>query len=220
VAAALPEAAVFDNDGLLLDTESLWTRAEETLFERRGRTFTLEHKLHLVGSSEAVAGPLLAEMLDEPGRATEIMVELHELVMGEAEAGGEPMAGARELIDALAAAGVPIALVSNSPAAFVEAVIAPTGLRDAFELLLSPGDGLASKPAPDLYLEACLRLGAAPERSVALEDSVPGVAAGKAARMTVVGIPSVPGVELDSADILAESLSAPEVWQALGISNE
>ena len=45
------QAVVFDNDGLLLDTEEAWTRAEETLFERRGRTFTIEHKRYIIGSS-------------------------------------------------------------------------------------------------------------------------------------------------------------------------
>ncbi len=210
---------MFDNDGLLLDTEILWTRAEEKLFERRGLTFTIEHKLQLVGTSEAVAGPILQGMLSEPGRAREIMAELHELVMAEAKGGGEPMPGARELVGALAGAGTPMAVVSNSPTAFVGAVLGPTGLHEAFEFLLSPGDGLPPKPAPDLYLEACRRFGAAPEKSVALEDSVPGAAAGKAAGMTVVGIPSVPGVELEGVDVVAGSLAAGEVWEAVGLSH-
>lgn len=213
-----PAAAVFDNDGLLLDTEVLWTRAEEKLFERRGLVFTPQHKLRLVGTSEAVAGRMLADMFGEPGRETEIMADLHELVMIEARDGGKPMPGASRLVAALVEAGTPIALVSNSPAAFVEAVLEPTGMMDAFAAVLIPSDGLLSKPEPDLYVEACRRLGADPERSVALEDSQPGVAAGKAAGMTVVGIPSVPGVELEGVDILADSLSAPEVWAVLGLA--
>ena len=52
----LPDAVVFDNDGLLLDTESVWTRAEEDIFERRGLEFAAEHKRELVGTSAAVAG--------------------------------------------------------------------------------------------------------------------------------------------------------------------
>ena len=75
----IPKAALFDNDGLLLDTESVWSRAEQTLFERRERTFTIEHKRALVGSSEKIAGRKLALFLDEPGREQEIM-ELVRLV--------------------------------------------------------------------------------------------------------------------------------------------
>jgi HAD superfamily hydrolase (TIGR01509 family) len=213
-----PAAVVFDNDGLLLDTELLWTRAEETLFERRGLEFAPQHKLQLVGTSEDVAGPLLSGMLDEPGRAVAIMTELHELVMAEARGGGEPMPGARELVDALVAVRRPLALVSNSPTEFVEAVLRPTGLMEAFDFVLTPRHGFAPKPSPELYLEACRRLGVAPSSAVVLEDSKPGVEAAKAAGIRVVGIPSVPGVELPEADVLAASLSDPVVWTTLGLS--
>ena len=58
------DAIVFDHDGLLLDTEAAWTRAEATLFERRGRVFTPEHKRALLGTSRSVAAGMLEEMLD------------------------------------------------------------------------------------------------------------------------------------------------------------
>ena len=64
----LPDAVVFDNDGLLLDTESVWTRAERDLFERRGLVFTDESKREIVGTSAAVAGEMLERGLDEPAR--------------------------------------------------------------------------------------------------------------------------------------------------------
>ena len=212
-----PEAVVFDNDGLLLDTEVLWTRAEEKLFEARGRRFTLDHKRTLVGTSTAVAGARLEEMLQAPGAAAEIMDELHRLVMIEARPGGEPMPGARELIAALLAAGTPLGLVSNSPLEFVEMVLGPTRLAGAFRFVLTPRQGFAPKPSPELYAEACRRLDAAPADAIALEDSVPGVQAAMAAGMQVIGIPSVPGVELDGVDLLAETLADPEVWTLLGL---
>lgn len=212
-----PRAVIFDNDGLLLDTEILWTRAEEELFRRRRLTFTGEHKLQLVGTSEAVAGPLLAGMLDEPGQEVAIMAELHELVMAEAQGGGEPMAGAREVVEGLKAMSTPMALVSNSPTEFVEAVLEPTGLMPAFRFILTPRHGFAPKPSPELYLEACRRLGVSAERAVVLEDSKPGVEAAKAAGTKVIGIPSVPGVELPDADLLATSLEDPVVWETLAL---
>src|SRR3954451_23257882 len=93
-----PDAVVFDNDGLLLDTESVWTRAEEDLFERRGRQFTPADKLELVGSSAAIAGGILERRLGEPGQAEELIEELNELVVVELERGVEAMLGARELL--------------------------------------------------------------------------------------------------------------------------
>jgi HAD superfamily hydrolase (TIGR01509 family) len=204
---ALPEAVIFDNDGLLLDTESVWTRAEQDLFERRGRQFTAANKLELVGSSAAIAGGILERRLDEPGRAEELMEELNELVVAELERGVEAMVGARELLATLGERGTPIALVSNSPMAFVRRSLEIVGLEDSFDLVLSAHEVAAPKPAPDPYLEACRRLGIEPGPSVfALEDSPSGVAAAVAAGLTVIGIPSVEGVALDEAHHLAESL--------------
>ena len=62
--AALPAAVVFDNDGLLLDTESVWTRAERDLFERHGRELTPGDKRDLVGTSAEIAGGILEGRLD------------------------------------------------------------------------------------------------------------------------------------------------------------
>ena len=114
-----PDAVVFDNDGLLLDTESVWTRAEQDLFERRGTEFTPADKRELVGTSAEIAGGVLEERLGEPGRAAELIEELNELVVAELEHGVEAMIGARELLRTLRDRGTPIGLVSNSPLAFV-----------------------------------------------------------------------------------------------------
>lgn len=205
--AAPPDAVIFDNDGLLLDTESVWTRAEEDLFERRGRRFTAANKLELVGTSAAIAGGILERRLEEPGRAAELIEELNELVVVELERGVEAMVGARELLAALGERGTPLALVSNSPMVFVRRSLEIVGLEDSFDVVLSAHEVAAPKPAPDPYLEACRRLGVEPGPSVfALEDSPSGVAAAVAAGLTVIGIPSVEGVALEEAHHLAASL--------------
>jgi len=204
---ALPDAVIFDNDGLLLDTESVWTRAEEDLFERRGHEFTPADKLELVGSSAAIAGGILERRLGEPGRAGELIEELNELVVAELERGVEAMVGARELLAALGERGTPLALVSNSPIVFVRRSLQIVGLEDSFDVILSAHEVGAPKPAPDPYLEACRRLGIEPGPTVfALEDSPSGVAAAVAAGLTVIGIPSIEGLALDEAHHLADSL--------------
>jgi len=204
---ALPDAVIFDNDGLLLDTESVWTRAEEDLFERRGHEFTPADKLELVGSSAAIAGGILERRLGEPGRAGELIEELNVLVVAELERGVGAMVGARELLATLGERGTPLALVSNSPIIFVRRSLQIVGLEDSFDVILSAHEVGAPKPAPDPYLEACRRLGIEPGPTVfALEDSPSGVAAAVAAGLTVIGIPSVEGVALDEAHHLADSL--------------
>lgn len=203
----LPEAVIFDNDGLLLDTESVWTRAEEDLFERRGTTFTPADKLELVGTSAEIAGGILERRLGEPGRAAELIEELNELVVAELEHGVEAMIGARNLLQALAARGTLIGLVSNSPLIFVRRSLEIVGFVDHFDVVLSAHQVARPKPAPDPYLEACRRLGVqAGPNVVALEDSPTGVAAAVAAGLTVIGVPSVEGVALDEAHHIAESL--------------
>src|ERR1700683_2147173 len=109
-----PEAVIFDNDGLLLDTEDAWTRAEETLFAGRGRVFTLDHKRSLIGSSRSTAAKKLEAMLELPGEGEALMDELHELVMNEALAGVAPRPGALDLMERLRDPGVPVAGASNT----------------------------------------------------------------------------------------------------------
>jgi HAD superfamily hydrolase (TIGR01509 family) len=207
VTLAAPDAVVFDNDGLLLDTESVWTRAEQDLFARRGTEFTPADKRVLVGTSAAIAGAVLEERLGEPGRAAALIEELNLLVVAELEHGVEAMIGARELLRALGDRGTPIGLVSNSPLAFVTRSLQLVGFEDLFDVVLSAHEVAAPKPAPDPYLEACRRLGVEPGPGVvALEDSPTGVAAARAAGLTVIGVPSIEGVALEEAHHLAESL--------------
>lgn len=202
-----PDAVVFDNDGLLLDTESVWTRAEEDLFERRGLEFTPADKRELVGTSAAIAGAILERRLGEPGRAEELIEELNALVVAELEHGVEAMVGARELLERLHEEGIPIGLVSNSPLRFVQRSIEIVGFEGHFDVVLSAHEVAAPKPAPDPYLEACRRLGVEPGPSVvALEDSPTGVAAARAAGLTVIGVPSIEGIELEEAHHIAETL--------------
>jgi HAD superfamily hydrolase (TIGR01509 family) len=204
---AAPEAVVFDNDGLLLDTESVWTRAEQDLFACRGAEFTPADKRVLVGTSAAIAGQILEERLGEPGRAAELIEELNVLVVAELEHGVEAMIGARELLSTLRDRGTPVGLVSNSPLAFVTRSLQLVGFEDHFDVVISAHEVAAPKPAPDPYLEACRRLGVEPGPGVvALEDSPTGVAAARAAGLTVIGVPSIEGVALEEAHHLAESL--------------
>src|ERR1700710_2446528 len=214
----LPAAVVFDNDGLLLDTESVWTRAEQDLFERRSLEFTPQHKRELVGTSAEIAGGILQLRLGEPGRGAELIEELNELVVAELEHGVEAMVGARELLDRRGRRGTPIGLVSNSPLAFVRRSLEIVGFADDFDVVLSAHEVAAPKPAPDPYLEACRRLGVEAGPSViALEDSPTGVAAARAAGLTVLGIPSIEGVALVEAHHLAETLGDDLVARRLAL---
>jgi beta-phosphoglucomutase-like phosphatase (HAD superfamily) len=194
VEPASPDAVVFDNDGLLLDTESVWTRAERDLFERRGLEFTPRHKRELVGTSAEVAGGVLERRLGEPGRGAALIDELNELVVAELEHGVEAMVGARELLHELKRRGTPIGLVSNSPLRFVWRSLEIAGFEDCRRLGVSAGPNV-----------------------VALEDSPTGVAAARAAGLTVIGIPSLEGIALTEAHEIASSLLDSVVLHRLAL---
>jgi HAD superfamily hydrolase (TIGR01509 family) len=207
-------AVLFDNDGLTLDTEPAWTRAEVALFERHGSQFTPENKRELLGTAPVDAAAKLERMLGRPGH--ELNAELYELVLVEVAAGVEPMPGAVDLLGALRAAGIPVGLVSNSRRGFVERGLRSAGLEDAFAVIVTAEEVARPKPAPDAYVAAAVALGAAPGECAVLEDSPTGLAAGRAAGALTIGIPSLRGVTLE-ADLVAASLEDPAVWLALGL---
>jgi HAD superfamily hydrolase (TIGR01509 family) len=212
-----PSAIVFDNDGLLLDTEQAWTRAEIVLFERHGGTFTDDHKRDMIGSSHNVAAAKLERILHQPGRGLALMAELHGLVMDEALHDVEPRPGAPELVATLHAAGIPVAVASNSPRDFLDRVLATSGMAGRFDVTVAGDEVEHPKPAPDVYLAACAALGADPAAAVGLEDSPTGAAAARAAGMTVVGVPYLPDMAIEPADVVARSLADPVVYEVCGL---
>lgn len=216
--AVQPVAVIFDCDGLLVDSETAWTRAERIVYGRHGVEFTDAHKRELVGTAGAVAQATVERHLGlQPGEAAGFAEELHELARIEIDRHAPAMPGAAELVGRLRDAGTPIGLASNSTPELIRAALHGAGLGDAFETIVSAWEVPHGKPAPDVYLEACRRLGADPARCVALEDSPTGTAAAAAAGMFVVGVPSIAGIELPAASLVAPALHAPEVHDAVGL---
>ncbi len=208
-------AAIFDCDGLLLDTETCWTFAERALFARYGQSFGPAEKQAMVGIALGASGRVLERLLDQPGRAEELGLELLDLVRVELLRGASPMPGAAELVRALRG-NRPIGVASNSIRELLTGMLENAGLADAFGAVVAGDDVVNPKPAPDMYLRACELLGVAPADAVALEDSPTGAAAARAAGLYVIGVPSLPETVLE-ADLVTSSLRDPRVWAALGV---
>ncbi|REG00537.1 HAD superfamily hydrolase (TIGR01509 family) [Asanoa ferruginea] len=207
-------AVVFDCDGLLVDTETCWTRAETAIFAEHGHGFGIAEKKLLIGGTLEAAGVAMAARFGRPGEGPALASRLRDLVAGELAAGADALPGALELVKTLRER-VPVAVASNSPRAFVDAALDSAGLTDLFEFVYAAEDVERPKPAPDLYLAACAGLGAEPARSVAFEDSRTGVASARAAGMYVIGVPSIPDTTLDT-DRTYASLTDDELtaWAA------
>jgi len=212
------DAVIFDNDGLLLDTEESWTRAERILFRRRGRTLTAEHRRELIGLPQSDTKTTFERMLDAPGEGHALMVETWQLVFAELTRYAPPRPGALELIARLQAAGIPMAVASNSPRRLVDRALATAGIdQDTFTVVLTADAVTHPKPAPEIYLAACAALGTEPARTLVLEDSQTGVAAGMAAGCYTIAVPGMPEIDLGQASLVVDSLASPEITQTLGL---
>lgn len=204
-----PQAVVFDCDGLLVDTEVCWSRAETRIFAAHGHDFGPEQKALVIGRTLAGAGESMADYFGRPGAGDELAAELLDLVRRELAQGADALPGAAELVKACARS-VPVAVASNSPRELLDTALVSAGLADLFPVSFAADEVERAKPAPDLYRKACEALDALPARSVAFEDSATGVTSARRAGLYVVTVPSLPGAELDH-DWQASALTDPEL---------
>lgn len=183
-----PAAVLWDMDGTLVDTEPYWMRAEHELVESFGGVWTHEDAMLLVGSGLLGSAAILQNRGVELS-AEAIVDRLTNRVQEQLATDGVPWRpGAHELLTDLHAAGVPMALVTMSEQRMARQIAAIVGF-DAFTTIVSGDMVQQSKPHPEAYFAAAAALGVDPAHCVAIEDSLPGVAAAVASGAVVVAVP-------------------------------
>jgi mannitol-1-/sugar-/sorbitol-6-/2-deoxyglucose-6-phosphatase len=216
------EAVIFDMDGLLIDSEPLWQDAEVVAFGRVGLRLTRELCTRTMGLrvDDVVSYWRALHPWDGPSNTEVerwIIDEGIELISRR----GEPMAGAVEAVTFVKATGVKVGLASSSPKRMMRAVIDRLGLDGAFDCIHSAETEEYGKPHPAVYLTTARELGVAPTCCLAVEDSLIGVIAARAARMGCIAVPE-PARRDDPrfsiADVALNSLVdlTPKVWARLG----
>lgn len=200
-----PTAAIFDCDGLLLDTTSAWHAAYEQVLDSDGRTLDDRLRAQLAGASVRSAARLLSIA------EADLSACLHR------EFTSRPprvIPGARALLDALAGK-IPLAVATNAPRALIANALSRIGIAGYFDAILS-AEALSDKPAPDVYLAAASAVGVEPGAAVAFEDSPVGAQSARAAGLTVVYVPSN-GQGPAEADLTTERLDDPRVLDIFGL---
>lgn len=200
-----PVAVVFDLDGLLVDSEPLWGRAEKRVVLGLGHAWDPAIRTLLLGKGSEDAAAALAAYV---GGVDAVEVERRMLAeaLTEFRNGVQARAGAHGLVGALDGR-IPLAVATNSRRVLAELALTSAGFDGRFQAVVCAEDVRAPKPAPDPYRTACARLGVDPARCVAFEDSPTGVASAKAAGLWVVGCPSFPGQVLTGADSVVMRLA-------------
>ncbi|BDG84840.1 MULTISPECIES: hexitol phosphatase HxpB [Citrobacter] len=188
-------AAIFDMDGLLIDSEPLWDQAELEVMASLGVDITRRHELpdtlglridmvvDLWYTQQPWNGPDRQAVTDRIiTRAISLVEETRPL-----------LPGVREAVALCKSQGLMVGLASASPLHMLEKVLTMFDLRESFDALASAEKLPYSKPHPQVYLDCAAKLGVDPLTCVALEDSVNGMVASKAARMRSIVVPAEEG---------------------------
>jgi HAD superfamily hydrolase (TIGR01509 family) len=186
-----PAAVIFDFDGIVLDSETPEYESHRRIYERCGVELSVDEWCGVIGTwseghDDQWFKRLCARSEDPPSRDTYFADRrriFDEIVPT------NPMSGIRALLVMLRDAQVPTAIASSAPARWVVGAVERLGIGPLFDAVVTGDQVARRKPAPDVYLEAALRLGVEPRRCVAVEDSSPGIAAARAAGMKAIAIP-------------------------------
>ncbi|MBV9916949.1 MAG: HAD family phosphatase [Solirubrobacterales bacterium] len=185
----MPEAVLFDLDGVLMDSEQLWNQAKEDLVRASGGRWSDEAPTAMIGMSSPEWAAYLRDELGVPLDAEEInrrvVARMEELYAEQLPL----LPGAVQAVRAVHGRW-PLGLASSSNREIIDLVLDRAGLADAFVATVSSEEVARGKPAPDVYLEAARRVGVRPDRSVGVEDSANGLRAAAAAGLAVIAVPN------------------------------
>ncbi|MDO4798417.1 MAG: HAD family phosphatase [Coriobacteriales bacterium] len=181
---------IFDMDGLMFDTEPIWTRTWEPALATVGR----EYPHGLANAVRGTSGKSMEAVLSRfvPGAdVTRVRETAYALVHEELRKGAPKKPGLNELLAYLAEQGVPMGVASSSALEVIEMNLANGGVREYFGKLFS-GAGMAHpKPEPDIFLDTAQAMGIEPANTLVLEDSLSGVRAGVAGGFVTVMVPDL-----------------------------
>ncbi len=205
------KAVIFDMDGLLIDSEPMWKKAEKLVFSSVGvdvrddlavltAPMTTKEVTHFWYNLNPWASKSMGAVENE-------VIDCVESFIREK---GEPMPGVAEVLDLFHKEGFKIGLSTNSPSRLIPAVLDKLGISDYFGAVTSADQVGQGKPRPNVYLSTAMKLEVRPSACIAFEDSVSGIMAARAAGLKTVVVPEAAEFDLQDyeiADLKLRSLS-------------
>lgn len=199
-------AAIFDLDGLLIDSERVSLAAGYRTLDALGLPHIAGLFESLIGRDTATAVQMVAHHYGPTFPHESFGQKWNALFNEQIAAGVALCAGARELLELLALIPLPRAVATSSTLKGAHRKLRQCAIDHHFETVVSVNCITRPKPSPDPYLEAARRLGHPPARCIAFEDSDTGAAAARAAGMTVVQIPNLLVTDAPHAHHVADDL--------------
>ncbi len=182
-------AIIFDMDGLLVDSEPIWHRAEIEWIRSMGHEYTAEVRAKIIGLRLDAMTEIVREAYQLQADTPDMVRDLTGRFLHLLPEMVQPQPGAPELIDYIQQQGIPTAIASSSPISVIDATVEAMGWGDIFTIRCTADDVPLGKPAPDVYLATADVLKVAPADCLALEDSPAGSRAAVAAGMTCYAVP-------------------------------
>jgi len=183
------EAVIFDLDGVLVQSEEVWERVRRRFVEDNGGTWHQQSHRHMMGVSTAAWVDYLVSDLGVRLPPDEVAKRVIGELLADSSRQLPLLPGAVEAVRGLATE-LRLAVASGSPISLIDAVLRGASIRGLFEVVVSSDEVAAGKPAPDVYFEACSRLGVEPSRCVVVEDSANGIRSAAAAGTRIIAIPN------------------------------
>lgn len=198
------KAVIYDMDGLIIDSEPLWQEAEISVFRSVNVNLTREDCMRVMGmrTDEVVDYWFRKFPWDGPSKI-EITSEIIRELIGLIKEKGELMEGVKESLAFVKSKGARTALASSSSYEIINTVLDKFGLMKEFEAIYSAQEEEYGKPHPAVYISAAKKLNIAPVECLAIEDSLNGVLAAKAAKMKCIAVP-YEGVRRDQRFVIAD----------------
>ena len=203
------DTIIFDMDGVIIDSEPLWEKAEIQLVKDHGKTYSDSYRNKIIGLNQKDSVNILKNTFNLNTSVEDILEQRKKILIDIYKKELKVFPGIFNILEETRSKGYKTGLASGSPESVINFVMDKFGLDDYFSAILSGDSANEGKPSPEIYLATAEMLRSRPENCIAIEDSVNGVLSVKNAGMYCIAVPH-PELEIElysSADFIYENIS-------------